>query len=186
MTDWYAPNEIRLNKLSLTLEQGFKFLNTLRLRLKKKVMFLARESCQVAESIIITDTIEVVDYPARRQRLAVSFFPDKYVFLDISSCIRPVVIWFKYLNVSSMCIPTTFPVRIIFSFWEFPIFSSPNGPLCFHTTTLTPCASVCTWFTAVYTRVFMLFMPSSIFIHNAIISYWHSEDKALRTSLYNG
>ena len=80
-------------ELSLTVKQGFKFLDALGLRLKDEGMMLSRESDKIYRSVILFDTIQVMNYPALRQCFVVRSLPDKYMLINITALVRPWVLW---------------------------------------------------------------------------------------------
>jgi len=88
--DWYSSNAVlrfswnhihfileNLKKLSLIFKKGLQFLNALSFCRQYVVMLPPGQARQVRWSIIIFNPIKVVDNPAIRQVLAMSFFPYK-------------------------------------------------------------------------------------------------------------
>jgi len=102
---WYS------NKLALTIEQGFKFLNTLSLSLKHKVVFFIRQGLKIADAVVVLDSIKMVHYPALRQWLFICLLPYKMMLKNISvSCPRVFRIMQIYISrfaLKSATFPTT-------------------------------------------------------------------------------
>lgn len=89
---------MKLQKLALPIHDSFQFLYSLGFSLKNKIMFLGRQTYEILRAVVILNPVKVMNYPAFRQRLVVSLFPNKDMFTDIAiDCSRMV-------GHSNMCI----------------------------------------------------------------------------------
>jgi len=103
----------------LIIKQSLKLLYSLSLSLKDKVVLLVRQGYQIARSIIVLNSVKVMNNPAFRQRFAVSFFPYKDMLKDVATFISSRMVWFKNTNITpcsaSQSNSSTFPVGMIFT-----------------------------------------------------------------------
>ncbi len=96
-------------------KQSLKFLNTLCFGLKNKVMLLSRQSLQVLRAVIVLDAVKMMNYPAFRQWLTVSFFPYKNVLKDIAVG-GAGMLWLPNKNIPITVFSfTAFPLRMIYT-----------------------------------------------------------------------
>ena len=77
-------DEQRSNKLSLSIKQSFKFLNTLCLGLKDEIVFLAGQCLKIANPVVPRHTIQVMDNPTLRKLFAIVGFPYDYMLHHVS------------------------------------------------------------------------------------------------------
>ena len=102
--------------MALIVKQGFKFLDALGLSSKQEVMLFTGHSYEITRSIVIWDSIKVMNYPSIGQRFAVSLFPNQYMFKYISLLGSSVVNRLHNSNVSiSILSPSAFPFVMLFS-----------------------------------------------------------------------
>ena len=134
----------------MTIKQSFKFLYPFCLSLKHKIMLLIRHGYQILGAIIILDAVQVVDYPAFRQWLAVSLFPNKNVFHNIAIFTCTMMLTFEYHNIVMAFDFATFPIRVMFTCFTFISTIPAYLP------------SEVTKFATIYTRMFALFFPLSL------------------------
>lgn len=67
----------------MILKQGFKLLNPFCFSLKDKVVLFIGQCFQICNSIIVRDSIQVMNNPSRGQGLPIGFFPNKNMLTDI-------------------------------------------------------------------------------------------------------
>jgi len=102
-------------------------------------MLLARQSHEVSWSVIVLDSVQVVNMPTIWQRLAIRLFPSPNVFRHIAifMCSR----MFRFQNINIPCIIlmlTTLPTRMLFSRQKYMRLINTTPPSIFKTTTHTP------------------------------------------------
>jgi len=124
---WYPPNKITftqaqmlflLEKLVLIIKKSLKFLNTLCLSFKNKIMFFIRKSLQILRTIIIFNSIQMMNNPTFRQWFTISFFPNKYVFKNITFY-SSWMIRLVNMNITTRSfVFTPFPSMRLFSFHQ--------------------------------------------------------------------
>ena len=97
------------------VKQCFKFLNSFSFRLKNKIVLLIRESHKVAKSVIVLNTIKMVNNPTIGQRFLVCGFPNNNMLTHIAITISSRMVFSKNQSISIMmpCV-TTFPPGIAF------------------------------------------------------------------------
>ena len=97
------------------IKQGFQFLNTLCLSLKDKRVFPVRKGNKIHRTIVVLDSVKMVNNPAIRQRLIVNLLPNKNMLHDIA---RTTCVMMRRLvnqNISSfISYSTTFPLWVFF------------------------------------------------------------------------
>lgn len=106
-----------LNQLPLSVKQSLKFLDALRFGFKQSPVLTIRHSDKIYYSIIISDSVKMVNYPAVRKSLAVNFLPDQYMlkaFFTIRTT-NPNITILGFIS-------ATLPIRIF-----VPTPSIPNG-----------------------------------------------------------
>lgn len=108
--------EIELQELRLAIKQSLKFLNTFCLRLKHKVVLLTRQALQVLRAVIVFNAVKVMNVPAFRQRLTVSFFPHHNMLKNITIG-GAGMLWFvnKVIAITVFDFPP-FPLRAFLPF----------------------------------------------------------------------
>ena len=106
----------------MTIEQGFKLLDTLGFCRKDIFMFLIRESSQVGGSVVLSDAVEVMNYPSFREWFAISLLPNKDVFKDIV-CLSSFMAGLVNGNITMHDTTPTFPSRMV-----LPFELRKNGP----------------------------------------------------------
>ncbi len=106
----------------MTIKQGFKFLDAFSFSLKHKIMLLVGQTEQVLGSVIILDTIKMMDYPSLRQRFAVSFFPDKNMLTNIAISISSLMVRSMNKDISRASYLPTFPIMM---------FGFPLNQMCY-------------------------------------------------------
>jgi hypothetical protein len=74
--------------MSLSIQSSFKLLNTFSFGSEHEGMFLTGQGYKVAQTIIILDAVEVVNYPTIREGLTISLFPNKDMLSNITSFTR--------------------------------------------------------------------------------------------------
>lgn len=84
--------ENELKKLVLMIKQAFKFLDTLSLSPKDKVMLLIRETYQIIGAVVIRNTIKVMHNPAPGQWPSICLLPYKDMFKYITIFKSPRVL----------------------------------------------------------------------------------------------
>ncbi len=87
----YTIRDPELQKLRLVAKQSLKFLDAFGLSSQDHLVGFRRHSHQVSDSIIILDSIEMMDKPANRQRFTMMFFPNQSVFANFAGDKRPRV-----------------------------------------------------------------------------------------------
>jgi len=111
-------------ELSLTVKQGFKFLDALGFGLKHAVMLPVRHSNKIYGSVIMLDAVQMMDYPTWRQRFSMRLLPDKNVLKDIYPSFTRTF-WCSgmfrasYIDIPSMNITSTLPTRVLLSTLSF-------------------------------------------------------------------
>ena len=103
---------VSLKELLLTFKQSLKFLDAFSLRLKDKVVFLAWQAHQISRSIIIPDSVQMMNMPSLWQKLIVYLFPNEQMFCYVSL----KSLWVSraiYKNISIVRIPPPLPLRMI-------------------------------------------------------------------------
>jgi len=113
MDEWYS---YRLKQLILMVQQAFKFLDTLCLCTKYKIMSSIGQGHQILRAIVVRYSIKVMDNPAPRKRFFVGLFPNKdmlkniFVVVDIGFGI----VWHIYKDITASILKfTTSPRRAI-------------------------------------------------------------------------
>lgn len=77
--------ETTLEQLALLSKQCLQFLDALCLSLKEKIMFTAGHRYEVFGSVIIPNTIKMMNNPSFRQWLVMNLLPHQNMFKDIMS-----------------------------------------------------------------------------------------------------
>lgn len=146
----------------MIIKQCLKLLNTLGFSLKNKVVFLIREGYQISRSVVILDSIQVVNEPTFRQAFVIRFFPNHNMFLNMTPFSSAWMFWhiYTYITPVTFC-TTTFPKGRVFSsifgkflsyIWAFPALYRSTSP--------TSNCIVATWLATVNAGMFMLLLPS--------------------------
>lgn len=99
-----------LNKESLVIKQGFKFLNPLCFRCQDEIVLPARHSNQVRGSIVCSDAVQVVHNPALSKRCPSFSLPDQKVFLDIVVALTRMIRLINHPISAARKDSTTFPI----------------------------------------------------------------------------
>lgn len=97
------------------VEQSLKFLNTLCLSIKNEIMFPIRQSHKISRSIVMFDSVKMVNNPTIRQRLSISFFPNKNMLHNIAFLLgmRMRGLTDKNITTFTKC-SAPFPLRVFF------------------------------------------------------------------------
>ncbi|KKK53232.1 hypothetical protein LCGC14_3096860, partial [marine sediment metagenome] len=107
------------DKAVMTIWEILKFLYSLGLCLKDKVMFSIRQSLKINWSIVIFNPIKVMNNPTSGHRFIVGSFPNKQMFIDIALAIRPAMFRLRYSYIAiDIFAATTFPKRRCVTFWK--------------------------------------------------------------------
>ena len=88
-------------KLVLIIEKCLQFLDTLCFGIKNAVMFPIRHSKQILNSVIIPNTIKVMNCPSLWQKFTIGLLPDKSMLLHISASISSGIIGNFYSCIST-------------------------------------------------------------------------------------
>ena len=170
-------NNKMLNKLILMVEESLQFLNAFCFSLKKEIMFVIGHSYQVLWSVIVSNTIEVMNYPSLWQRFLVSLFPDKNVLKDITISRCSMVFRHIYLDITKRSLMlATLPITILLTLLEKSRCLRSCFPFLFTITTLASFSCIITQLTTIQTRMPVVLKPllqicSFIYNHNYIITY---------------
>lgn len=118
----YKRFKWNLNKLGLSVKLSFKFLNSFCFSRKDKMMFSIWQSYQILMSIIIPNPIQVMNYPATRQRFPIIFLPNQNMFKNIIIfCSR--MFWFINQDVTHRGLPSSpFPIGSPLPFIKWSMF----------------------------------------------------------------
>ena len=167
----------------LIVKQCLQLLDTLCFSLKNKAMLMIRHCLQILGAIIISNAIQVMNYPTLGQRLIMSLFPYKNVFQNIA-IFGSWMLRFAYANISLAISYATLPIvacfasRVYVSRWGRvrPCFLGGTTPTKLRTSRLPA------FFTGMLPRkVFISFplvpMPFIFIWHNLIITYLASRCK---------
>ena len=101
-------------KSGLPIEQSLKFLDTLGFGSENEEMFHARESHQVAGTIVALNSVKVMDDPSFWYESTISFLPHKYMLKNVrSSAFAAGVSKATNHNIAVKVNFSAFPVRII-------------------------------------------------------------------------
>ena len=173
----------------MIFKKCLQFLDTLCLRLKDKVMFLIGQGYKILRSIIVFDTVKVMNYPTFRQGLTMCLFPNKNMLENITmarSNAWMVRLINEYIATASFT-SATFPMIMSRTFYNWFLltrarvttlsmsirryfFATINAivpfSVCFPITPEarpTSCGLASTWLAAVDTRM-------SLVLHNLILS----------------
>lgn len=102
------------DKLHLPIKRSLKFLYSFSFSLENKTMFHIRQGNKITKTIIIFDTIQMMNYPTFWQQSAICFFPNQSMFQRIS---MPVSLWVcRQINkniTSSSSKSSAFPVGVL-------------------------------------------------------------------------
>lgn len=118
-----------LNQLTLPIQKSLKFLDAFCFGIKYAFMFPVWQSYQIFNSIIVFDTIKMVNYPSFRQQFSISIFPNHSMFSNVSTLASKVMLWQKDKDITpiAMC-PTAFPRRGLFPFRKIMLAQFPRLP----------------------------------------------------------
>ena len=109
---WYSV----LYKLCLSFKQSFKFLDTFSFSLENKIMFFIWKGLKIANTVVMFNPVQVVNYPVFRQRLFIYLLPYKNMFKNIparcSGVFRLIQMYIPVFSFPS----TTFPTIVFFPF----------------------------------------------------------------------
>ena len=145
VSDW--PLFWLLDKLALSIKQGFKFLNTLGLSCENKTMFSIRQTHQVDRPIIFHNPIEMVNYPTFRKWFAVGFLPNEKMFTDISVDVCVFMVRAIYIDIP---ISSNAPFSLSFN-------NRTRFPSEFLSANFTPCSLPANEYSTIQTWVPMFF-----------------------------
>lgn len=111
----------------MSIKQSLKFLNTFSFSLENKIMLLVGQSHKVTYSIVVLDSIEMVNNPTIGEQLIICGLPDNDMFSDIAITIGTRVVRAEYQNIATfLAINSTLPVMMLFSLWgivSYKVFS---------------------------------------------------------------
>lgn len=93
----------------MTIKQCFKFSDTLSFSNEYSIVSQCRQSHQIAGSIVIFNSVQMMNNPTIRQWFAISLLPNKDMFHYIPFSICPMVLWSPYFYVTVIGYPTAFP-----------------------------------------------------------------------------
>lgn len=155
--------KLRLKELILPIEQSLKFLYPLCFSLKDKIMLLAGQALQVTWSIIICNSVEMMNHPPLGQWFAIRFLPNYNVFPNVRffgalRCPR----MFRLINVdiTETLISTPSPARVFCPSY----FGESLSIICNRALS----ASFC------YSRMLpTYFFPAIYTMINSLFHWWH-------------
>ncbi len=112
-----ALNYANLQKLSLPIKQGFKFLDSLGFCSENKVMFFTRQTYKVGRSVIFRNTIKMMHVPSFGKFFTHALFPNKHMMANIALFICPIIIGHKFIKIVYLNhnIDTMFNSCLVFS-----------------------------------------------------------------------
>ena len=139
-----------LDKLWLIVQERFQFLNALGFCLKDKVMFSTWQCDEIDDSVIILDTIKMVNDITIRQGFLMIALPDKNMFLNITLIICSRMVFVLHHNIT----------RFVFESTSSPTRMGSMEQILFHSTTMTPFCLCYNWFPAIFTRMHTFVMES--------------------------
>ncbi len=142
-----------LNELPLLLKQSFKFLNAFCFSLEQQFMFLVLHRYQIYNSVIIRDTVKVMDYPSFWQRFSINFLPNYYMFKNIIPNLPGMVGLIKSYITCFDFHTSTLPIRAVYAFRVRRRISSSISPTIFHKAASTTNTFSPNWLTAIYTSI---------------------------------
>ncbi len=106
-----------LNKLTLLMQECFQFLYAFCLCLKDKVMFFIWHPSKVFNSVILFNTIQMVNHPTCRQFFFMKLFPYYKMFSNISIVFTcPRMFWHEKIGIITHNYTPTSPIIGVFSF----------------------------------------------------------------------
>ena len=154
-----------LNKLALIFEKCLKFLNTFSLCCKNKIVFSFGQTNQINQSVIIFNTIKVMNNPTPGDRVSISSLPNQAMFWNIM--ISRLI--YKNIPIPTL-IFTPFPSGMSFAICK------PHAPCLFTgTTTATLCNTIRYLLSAINTFILsktrIYTIGRSFTCHNTIITY---------------
>lgn len=118
---------IRLDPLELKM-QLFKFSNACLQNFNKGVMFMLapRNRKQIFGAIVMSNTIDVMYYPAFGKALTMRLSPYYNMLQHIAKTICPGMLWHLYSNIPTRFQPSALPLKVFFTFWFIfkPIFGT--------------------------------------------------------------
>lgn len=137
----------------LIIKQCFKFLNAFSFSSKDKIVLSIRQGYEVLYSVVMFNSIEMMNYPTFRQWLTIGLFPYKQMLSDmIIKCS-----WMsRGINENISCFflkSATLPLIVLLSCTTMPTTITSNSCQSFHVAMLTPCSSTVSRFTTIYTEV---------------------------------
>jgi len=154
------PQEVNydraLKQLGLSVDQCFKFLDTFSFGSQYEKMFSTWHTCQIRGSVIIFDSVKMMDVPTFRQWLTVNRFPYKNMFFNVripSGCSR--MFWHINTYISIVVRYSALPSTDLFTFVVWIWLSYPRIPLILNSTLE---ASGCRrdyWFSTVSTMIIL-------------------------------
>ncbi len=124
------------DELPLTFKGCFQFLYSFHKLRNESIVFSIWHSYQITWSIIRFDSVKVMNNPAFRQCLAMSLFPDKNVFRNITSLVRSLVFGGIYIHIIVLYTDTTFPHGVVSSSKNFAFIHSAYYPSIFTGTSM--------------------------------------------------
>lgn len=94
-------------------------------------MLPIRKCNQIDRSVIMLNTVKVMNNPAIGQRFSVRFLPNKDMLLNISTLISVSMgrLADKYITAITEC-PSTFPLRVFFRWASFQILYHASSTSC--------------------------------------------------------
>lgn len=123
-----TPLQVALEKLPLPMQSGFKLLYSFGFSLKQEPVFFVRQSYQINWSIIVSDSVQMVDNPAFRQGLVMCSFPYQNVFSNIAIRVSSWMTWLINENIAStLFITSTFPRRMFVTGIRFKFSRLPKS-----------------------------------------------------------
>lgn len=150
----------------------FQFLNMFSECRDKKNVLSVRQTHEITWSIIRFNSIKVVNNPAFRQWLAMSLFPDKNVFLNITSFVCSFVFGGIYIHVIVLYTDATFPLGVVSSSKNFTLIHSARSPFVFTSTNMASFGTPTNWSTTIKAWVSpSFFIKPSVFPMSASIIF---------------
>lgn len=151
----------------LVIKQCLKLLYSFCLSLKHGTMLSIRQCYQITRSVIVFDSIQVMNEPTFRQCSIIGSLPNHNMFLNMPSISSAWM--FRHINTYippvTFC-ATTFPEGRVFSsifgiffsyIWAFPSLYCSTSP--------TSNSIVATWLATVNARLLMSLLPSTHMFH---------------------